>query len=199
VTASPADVVRDCDFHLGEPFVRVFSIPRSGVLRLDDRAFVSETRIGETVLRHYAFASEWFKINVALDSEGTLIETPAGPDHPAFTFNCDIATPMRCKSNTVFSIDLFVDVLVRQDGRTYHLKDDDELESAVRTGLVSPHQFASARAGSTRLVGLIKAGGLIPFLHGTFPFGSSTAPEALPVEHHPVAGVPWLQPGSGQS
>lgn len=197
--ATTNDIVRDFDFHPGEPFVRVFSVPRSGVLRLDDDAFVSETRIGGTVLRHYAFGHDWFKVNVTFDPEGTLVETPPGPDHPAFAFNCDIATPMHREGDTILATDLFIDVLVRRDGRTYHVKDEDDLDGAVRTGLVSPHEFASARAGLARLVSLIEADGLIPFLHGTYPFGSSTAPEAIPVRHVPVAEVPWLQHGRGPS
>lgn len=183
------DLIRDFDYHPGEPSVRVFSVPRSGVLRLDDLAFVSETRIGDAVLRHYAFASEWFKVNVTFDPAGTLIETPAGPDHSPFAFNCDIATPMRRAGHDVFAVDLSVDVLVRMDGRSSWVKDEDELAHAAEAGLVSQHEFASAR-----LVGLIEADGLIPFLKAVCPFGGSHAPEGLPMTQVPLAAVPEVQP-----
>lgn len=42
------------------------------------------------MLRHYAFADHWFKVNVTTDSGGRVIET--GDDSQRFAFNCDIAT-----------------------------------------------------------------------------------------------------------
>lgn len=172
----------------------MFTVPRSGVLRLDAGTFVSETRIGDVVLRHYAFARGWFKVNVTFDPGGTLIETPPEPDHPAFAFNCDIATPMRREGHTIYAVDLFVDVLVGRDGRSSWVKDEDELTRAAEAGLVSRHEFASARDGLARLVSLIDAGGLIPFLKAICPFGRSHAPEGPPVTHVPLADVPEVQP-----
>lgn len=191
--ATTDDIVRGFDFHPGEPFVRVFHVPCSGVLRLDDEAFVSESRIGDVVLRHYAFTNEWFMVNVTFDPAGTLIETPAGPAHPEFAFNCDIATPMRREGNATFAIDLFVDVLVRRDGRTFEIKDEADLTQAVGTGLVSRLEFASARAGLARLLGLIEADGLIPFLGDVHPFGPSDASLAYPARHVSIADVPHVQ------
>lgn len=192
--ATTNDIVRDFDFHPAEPFVRVFFVPRSGVLRLDDDAFVSENRIGEMVLRHYAFANEWFKINVTFDPGGTLIATPAGPDRPAFAFNCDIATPMRRAEHDVFAVDLCADVLVRMDGRSSWVKDEHELAHAAEARLVSRHEFASARAGLDRLTTLIDAGALLAFLEAACPFGPSHAPDALPMTRLPLADVPQVQP-----
>ncbi|HEV2067367.1 MAG TPA: DUF402 domain-containing protein [Thermomicrobiales bacterium] len=190
----PDGLVRAFDYHPGEPSVRVFAISGSGVLRLDDVAFVSETRIGSAVLRHYAFADEWFTVNATLDLVGTPIETPPGADHPAFAFNCDIATPMRREGPDVLAVDLFADVLVGRDGRTYHVKDEDDLDGALRTGLASPHDFALARAGLARLVSLIVSGGLIPFLDDVHPFGPSHDPEGPRFTRSPVEDVPQLQP-----
>lgn len=171
----------------------MFAVPRSGVLRLDDDAFVSETRFDETVLRHYAFANEWFTVNVTFDGHGHVVETASSPDHPAFAFNCDIATPMRREGDSVYTIDLFADVLVRRNGQTFEIKDEEELEHAVTGGLVSGHEFDSAQLGIERLVGLIESEDLIPFLEAVCPFGPSHAPEGLPVIHVPVSEVPWLQ------
>jgi len=47
-------------------------MPKSGILRLDDEAFVAEVRYGDIVVRHYAFRDHWFKINCTSDSEATL-------------------------------------------------------------------------------------------------------------------------------
>lgn len=193
MTAPTNGAVRDFDFHPGEPFVRVFDVPCSGVLRLDDDAFVAESRHGDLVLRHYAFTSEWFKVNVTLDRRGRLVETAAGPDHPPFAFNCDIATPMRRAGWDVFAVDLFADVPVRADGRLAWVTDEDELDRAGADGLVSRHEFASARAGLARLLGLIEAGGLISFLEDIHPFGSSNASLAFPARHVSIADVPHVQ------
>jgi hypothetical protein len=85
-------VLRDHDFHPDEPTVRIFRTPSPGVLRLDDSVAVSETVYDRVVLRHYAFAEHWFKINVTTDLSGGLTET--GDDGTRrFAANCDIATP----------------------------------------------------------------------------------------------------------
>lgn len=187
-------VVRDLDFHPRETTVRVFAIPRPGVLRLDDEAFVAETRRGNVVFRHYASANEWFKINVTLDLAGSAVETPPGPDHPAFAFNCDIATPMQRAGGDVFAVDLFADVLVRADGRSSTVKDEADLVHAANSGLISAHELASAHVGLARLVSLIGAGDLIPFLEAACPFRPTNAPEGRPMTRLSLAGVPQLQP-----
>ena len=65
------------------------------------------------MLRHYAFAGHWFKVNVTTDRGGRLTET--GDRTCRFAFNCDIATPMEREGDSTFAVDLFTDVLVRQD------------------------------------------------------------------------------------
>jgi len=152
VTVTTEDLIRDFDFHPDEPSVRMFAVPRSGALRLDDQAFVYQTRFGDAVLRHYAFANEWFKVNVTFGPDGALIETPAASDHPPFTFNCDIATPMRRTGHDIFAVDLFTDVLVEADGRSSSVKDEDDLLHAAATGVISECEFASAQVGLERLV-----------------------------------------------
>ncbi len=194
MTASPAEVVRDFYFHPGEPFARRFPLSRPSVLRLDDDAFVAETGHGDLVLRHYAFASEWFKVNVTLDRQGQFIKTPSGPDHAAFAFNCDIATPMRRSGCDIFAVDLFADVLVEADGRSASVKDEADLPHAAATGLISRCEFASARIALDRLMALIDAGSLIALLEAACPFGSSHAPDAFPMTRVPLAGVPEVQP-----
>lgn len=67
--------IHDFDFHPNEPDVRLFRMPRSGVLRLDERAFVAQVRYGDVVLHHYAIGDRGFKINVTTDMEGNVIES----------------------------------------------------------------------------------------------------------------------------
>jgi hypothetical protein len=106
-------VLRDHDFHPDEPTVRIFRTPSPGVLRLDDSVAISQAVYDRVVLRHYAFAEHWFKINVTTDLSGRLTETGDGTRR--FAVNCDIATPMEREGDSTFGVDLFTDVLVRQD------------------------------------------------------------------------------------
>lgn len=85
-------MLSDYDFHPDETTVRIFRTPKEGVLRLEDTIAVTEAIYDDAVLRHYAFADHWFKINMTTDIAGNLIETGAA-DRP-FALNCDIATPM---------------------------------------------------------------------------------------------------------
>jgi len=53
-------LVSDFDFHPDEADVREFRFRQTDVLRFDDAAFVCATGSDGVVLRHYAFADEWF-------------------------------------------------------------------------------------------------------------------------------------------
>jgi hypothetical protein len=46
--------IHDYDFHPPDE-VRIFSMPASGVRRLDDGTCVAEVRYGDITVRHYAF------------------------------------------------------------------------------------------------------------------------------------------------
>ncbi len=191
---SDIEVIRDFDFHPNEPHIRVFSCPRSSVLRWDDLCFVSESRIDDVVLRHYAFRDEWFKVNVTTDRNGRIVETPSTPDVPAFAFNCDIASPMIQDGDAIHAVDLFADVLVRDDGTTFEIVDVVELDAAASTGLISPNEHRQANDGLARLIELIRRHELISFLAEAYPFGSANAQAALPMSLIPISDVPLLQP-----
>lgn len=117
-------VLADHDFHPDEPTVRIFRTPPAGVLRLDDSVAITEADFGGTVLRHYAFAGHWVKVNVTTDRGGRLTET--GDCTCRFAFNCDIATPMEREGDSTFAVDLFTDVLVRQDATSCVVTGQDE-------------------------------------------------------------------------
>jgi hypothetical protein len=190
-----SDVIRDCDFHPGEPHVRVFSFDRSSIVRWDDLCFVSDSLFGDAVLRHYAFRDEWFKVNVTTDRNGRIVETPPSADAPAVTFNFDIATPMRREGNAVYTVELFADVLVRDDGTTFEVGDRIELDAAVSKGSISPKEHRQARDGVDRLIELIHRKELISFLNDVYPFGESRAQPAQPMQLVPVDEVPLVQSG----
>lgn len=193
---SPGELISDFDFHPDEPYVREFRVPRHDVLRIDSSAFVCEAEADGVVLRHYAFADEWFKVNVTFDRAGSLVETPALQGiAPPFAFNCDIATPMLSTPSAVSAVDLFLDVLVRADGVAHEVVDVDEFEAALATGLLSSPEAAGARSGLDRLVGLVASGDLMAFLDDAWPFGRSVAGPALPIRRVPVAECPLVQPG----
>jgi hypothetical protein len=190
----PAKPVCDFDFHPDEPDVRLFTMPRRGVLRLDERVFVAEVRYGDVVLRHYAFADRWFKINVTTDVHANLIET--GPENGPrrFAFNCDIATPMQADGSAIYAVDLFLDVLVRRDARTHAAYDHYEFNEAVRGRLISPAEVSGAQHGVAELLHLIERGHLMEFLADLYPFGPSAAPPALPENRVPLSAVQQVHP-----
>jgi predicted RNA-binding protein associated with RNAse of E/G family len=154
------------------------------VLRLDDDVAITEVVDGDVVLRHYAFGDRWFKINVTTDLLGRLVET--GPPHTRFAFNCDIATPMERDGSSTYGVDLFVDVLVRSDLRSFHVGDEDEFEQALADGLISPNEAKHSRHAVTQLLELVESDRLLPWLHEVFPFGPSAPPDAAPMHREPV-------------
>jgi hypothetical protein len=189
------EVIRDYDLHPPDDEVRLFPMPTSGVLRLDDRRFVAVVRYGDIVLWHYAFADHWFKINATTDLHGALVETPVLQDGPPFAFNCDIATPMGRRGDAVLAVDLFLDVLVRSDGVTYGVHDQQALDDALRRGWVSEREAAGAREGLAELLELIQADRLVAFLAEAHPFAPVDAPAAPAMQSVPLRQVPLLQPG----
>lgn len=170
----------DHDFHPDEADVRIFVNPPDGVRRRDEKAVVTEALYGDLVLRHYAFADRWFKINVTIDLDGR----PTEQDGSAF--NCDIATPMQTDGVSICAVDLFLDVLVDATGRSFDVTDRDQFVEAVAGGLVSEREAAEAERHLRDLVALIRQGGLIRWLDGQFGFGPTSPPPALPTARGPV-------------
>jgi len=184
-------VLVDHDFHPDEPTVRIFRTSSPGVLRLDDSVAISEAVYDRVVLRHYAFADHWFKVNVTTDLSGRVTET--GDDSHRFAFNCDIATPMEREEGSTFGVDLFTDVLVRQDATSYAIVDEDEFGEMLGRGVVSPAEGRGARSGLRELLELIDEGRLLRWLGDLAPFGPCQPPPAQPMRRGPVPGR--MRPG----
>ena len=177
-------VLADHDFHPDEPTVRIFRTPSRGVLRLDDDIAISEAVYDGVVLRHYAFAGHWFKVNVTTSLSGCLTET--GDADRRFAVNCDIATPMEREGNSTFGVDLFTDVLVRQDTTSYVITGHDELAEMLGRGVISAAEGRGAERGLRELLDLIEQGRLLRWLGELAPFGPCQPPPAPPMRRSPV-------------
>jgi hypothetical protein len=184
-------VLVDHDFHPDEPTVRIFRTPTPGVLRLDDGVAVTEAVYDRVVLRHYAFTGHWFKVNVTTDLSGRLTET--GDSGRRFAVNCDIATPMEREAGSTFGVDLFTDVLVRDDATSCVITGQDELGEMLGRGVISPAEGRGAERGLRELLDLIEAGLLLRWLGELAPFGPCRPPPAEPMRRGPVPGR--LRPG----
>jgi hypothetical protein len=184
-------VLVDHDFHPDETTVRIFRTPCPGVLRLDDSVAVSEAVYDGMVLRHYAFADHWFKINVTTDVSGRLTET--GDAGCRFAFNCDIAMPMEREAGSTFAVDLCTDVLVRQDATSCVIGDRDEFGEMLGRGVISAAEGRGAERGLRELLDLIEQGRLLRWLGELAPSGPCRPPRAWPMRRGPVPGR--LRPG----
>jgi hypothetical protein len=187
------ETIDDYDFHPPND-LRRFRVPIVGVRHLDDTAFVADVRYGDVVLRHYAFADRWYKINITTDLDGELIETAGSGDVPAFAFNCDIATPMVRDARSVLAVDLWLDVLVGADGVSCDVRDEDDFAAAIEHGWLSEREAAGALAGLRELLELTERNQLVSMLTAVCPFGVGRVPAALPADTVPTSTVPQLHP-----
>lgn len=193
--------MRDYDYHPNEPDVRVFGVPEAGVLVRTDEMFLGQTRepaslewgTPSLVLRHYAFAGEWFKLNATLNGDGELIETGAEGDE--YVVNCDIATPLRWIGSDATAVDLFLDVMVRRDG-SYRIVDRTEFDDAWCLQLVSDSEARNAESGLKSLLHWITSGRLQELLDEPARHLAAQAPPPLPFVRSPLAGVPAVAPYS---
>jgi hypothetical protein len=117
-------------------------------------------------------------------------------DLPPFAFNCDIATPMLRRDDAVFAVDLWLDVLVRSDGVTYAVNDEDDFEEAISHGWLSQLEVASARAELGRLVELIERRELVGFLAAVHPFAPTAAPAAPDMQQVRLSDVALVHAGA---
>ncbi len=170
--------------------VRVFPVPRSGLRRWDDEAFVYDVVLGGLALRHYSFYGRWFAANCTLYPGGGFATEPGPID---WCFNCDVTSPLSSVGGDLYGVDLCLDVLVGPDGRTHAVKDEDDLARAIGSGWLLPDEEVGARRGLDELLGIIRGPGLVPFLKGVYPFGGAEAAPAAPqMAALEVAAVPRL-------
>ena len=101
---------------------------------------------------------------------------------------------MLCRGEAVYAVDLFLDVLVRSDGITHGVYDEEDFTHALERGWLSEHEAAGARAGLRELVDLIESNALVDFLTDVHPFASTLAPEAPAMEHVSLSETTLLGP-----
>ena len=159
--------------------VRLFTTPGAAVKRWDPSVIAVDVRIEDGIVRTYSFTGHWFEIHCTFDLDGKL-RAEAGPVD--WAFNCDICTPAIIRSNEVFNVDLFLDVLIEPDGVTLALTDEDDFAQAQTEGWLTTAEIVGAQRGADELVGIVRESGLRPFLEQILPFDSvlNSAPQGPP-------------------
>jgi hypothetical protein len=150
-------------------WVRLFTTPGAAVKRWDASMLVFDVRIGDGILRKYSLTGRWFEVHCTFDLDGQLRPEP-GPVN--WAFNSDMCTPPIMRGNEVYNVDLKLDILVEPDGVTFALIDEDKFAKAQTEGWLTAVEVAGARHGADELTGIIRDGGLRPFLEGILPFDS---------------------------
>lgn len=178
-------------YNLHEPDdLRVFPVPLAAVRQWDDQRLVYDVRHGDLILRHYSFSRYWFEVNCVLDLSGAFVAEQGAID---WSFNCDVCTPCFSNGHDVYTVDLWIDVLVGPDGRAHVVKDLPDFEVAWARGLLTPYEHEGARHGLQTLIDIICSVGLVSFLHSQYPFGElSGVPHALPMEKYLRERAPLL-------
>ncbi len=87
----------------------------------------------------------------------------------------------------VSTVDLWLDVLVRADGTTHVVVDEDDFAEAQSNGLVSENEIRGAEAGLQDLLGLVERGELFALLNAVCPFGPSDPLPGRPMVRLDVA------------
>jgi hypothetical protein len=171
--------------------VRVFAVPASAIRRWAERARVYDLRVGNLVLRHYAFWDRWFAVNCTLDLDGRFVAEP-GP--PPWSFNRAIVTPPLQDGDAVYGVDLAPDVLVAPDGQRRAIVDEEEYAEAARNGWCTVAEQRGARDGRSDLLAIIGGDGLGPCFDAIRPFGPvADAPARRPMTSRRLAEVPPLR------
>ncbi|KAB8136224.1 DUF402 domain-containing protein [Gracilibacillus oryzae] len=150
--------------------VRIFEVPNSGVRRFDHNCIVFDVEIQGAVLRHYSFKDRWFEINVSLTKDGNF--RTEEHHHISWCFNCDISTPHLEIVNNIYNADLFLDVLVEPDGKTYAVIDENDFEWGIANDFLSKELENGAKKGLDDLLSIIETEGLINFLNHYYPLHS---------------------------
>ncbi len=185
--------LRHHDFHPPEE-VQVFAASMSGLRRWDEKAVVYDVPLDGLMLRHYAFYDRWFAVNCTLERSGAFAMEPGPID---WCFNCDITSPLFSVGKDLYSVDLFLDVLVGPDGRTHVTKDEDDLVHAIENGWLLAEEQAGAQRGLEQLVEIMEGPGLVAFLEQVSSFQAlddSTTPP--PMTKLRLAEVPLLHLGT---
>jgi hypothetical protein len=100
-------------------------------------------------------------------------------------------------TDSTFGVDLFTDVLVRQNATSYVITDQDEFREMLGRGVISAAEGHGAERGLRELLELIEAVRLLRWLGDIASFGPCQPPPAQPMQRGPVPGR--LRPGTRRS
>ncbi|MFC1717511.1 hypothetical protein ACFL6S_27875 [Candidatus Poribacteria bacterium] len=121
-----------------------------------------------TYCRGYYFLDRWLSVFITFNEQ---LELRPEPDYDfPFAFNCDITTPHYCQERSIFTTDLYLDVLVGADGITYQLEDSEDLQKAFDASLFGRRWFDNARREADWLVDTLEGGRFLDFLNEVEPF-----------------------------
>ena len=128
--------------------------------------------------RGYYFLDRWLSVFVTFDDRLEL-KSDLKSAFP-FALNCDITTPHYREGDSIFTTDLYIDVLVAKDGFTYKVRDLEDFQQAFARGLFGKGWYESARRETDWLIDILARKRFLDFLNRIAPFPDSGSIYALP-------------------
>ena len=131
-----------------------------------------------TYCRGYYFLDRWLSVFVTFDEQLGL---KSDSDHSfPFAFNCDITAPHYYRRDSIFTTDLYLDILVGTDGSTYQIEDSEDFQKAFDVGFFGRGWFDGARQETERLIDVLESGRFLDFLNEVEPFPRTRSIDTQP-------------------
>lgn len=132
-----------------------------------------------TYCRGYYFLGRWLSVFITFYDRLKL--KPDSNSAFPFAINCDITTPHYREGDSIFTTDLYIDVLVAEDGLTYRIKDTEDFQQAFAEDQFGAVWYENAQSELDWLVSILDRGRFLDFLKQTAPFPDSGSTYALPL------------------
>ncbi len=131
-----------------------------------------------TYCRGYYFLDRWLSVFITFDEHLGL---KPDSDHAfPFAFNCDITTLHYREGDSIFTTDLYIDVLVGKDGCAYQIDDMEDFQQAFARGLFGKGWYESARRELDWLISILDQKRFLDFLNQVTPLPDSGSIHVLP-------------------
>ena len=118
---------------------------------------------GETVLADN-FTAVWFVFTGLWYDIGKIYNL----DNEWTGYYCDIMMPVKRSSDQFEIVDLFLDLWVSPDG-SYEIQDEDEFETALEEGVITPELAEKAQNALNDLIDAVTSGRFPPEFVQNFP------------------------------
>jgi predicted RNA-binding protein associated with RNAse of E/G family len=118
---------------------------------------------GETVLGDN-FTAVWFVFTGLWYDIGKIYNL----DNEWTGYYCDIMMPVKRSADQFEIVDLFLDLWVSPDG-SYEIQDEDEFETALEEGVITPELAEKARNALNDLIDAVTSGRFPPEFVQNFP------------------------------